>query len=1134
MNGGARIVSTNVGPTAVVSAPRDASAIDIDVDYQYGSPYQCGPASDSMHLTVDTDTDGDGIPDSCETALHNGQYPCLNVFNADSDGDGFSDGAELALGSNPCDPHSIPDVTLDTDGDGLTDYEEVAIYHTDPRRVDTDNDGADDFGEVDLKRMGYPFDPLDAFSVTRSLNQPLRRDGYTPQWAVFDQDGDHLYDLFEEIRGMRSDRADTDGDGIPDGVEVRAGLNPRTLDAGFGDGFAADDADGDGLSDELELRLGLDPHNPDCDGDGLLDGFELRAGLDPLSGDTVGVGGVNADAGLDLDGDGLPSFQEQTLGSDAADADTDLDGMTDGDEVEAGRNPTASGPEATASGGPANGTLTVRIPRVGFWAGAGETRPCGYQRYVVRAGPLVLSSRYEAESTATVVLRRGSSYPVRIVHQGPVLLNNAPSCQFYWQHHHPSTMWYVDYRCSTLWNFEDRSVSTMTVMGDAHSGWADGSSLEDIDDVGGLIHLPLYHIYDMRFAQPIGLSDEGAATVLNEADWSKPIPDQFKVVGCVADGGPGVLIRPETSRGSIVRQATGQDETTENVLLGPGWWHRPGPIHSYEPLDIARARLTFRLRRESAGSDLPLNSYGAPLSSGDAVFGALEPVPTNWPLRRQWGVSPVVPGQDLLVMHCGPREDGIFESGSEGSLVYHPPSDWLDSLHNPGRLAALCMDDGEITNLAVDVYAHDPLNPDRFTQIDTVLIKVRRPPIVLVHGFNSDTSCWDPPPFQGTVAWDATANKPIATRQYRAEYGDSSYQGYTENAPAVVLAIQQAIEEYRSGSFADGRWAINGVDVVAHSMGAQLVRLYISNVDEDWSPPFYVLNPPGIDYGIARSMELSDAPIRSNLPISAPEYPRYYYLFPPHFISRYSSFSMDGTRLSYPSLPRFVRPDNFGQGDIRRFVAVGAPLKGSPLAVVVRDDFQRKLVKMKGLAAMISRGLLPDQLIKEMWPGVTVDMTVEQIMAHAQDYAPPTSFFDLHPQSPIIARLQNAHYVGAAVWKPAVATADGTQLTGTLKDVVRIVAGLDIHRSSALRDSMGPDQSDLVVPFYSQANVSREQGQDFNGTLELRQAIWLQGVAHSRFPGLFPGETDSVEAANMIGRALSRPRSEWLSTEELR
>jgi RHS repeat-associated protein len=83
-----------------------------------------------------TDTDGDGLIDSRETAL--GTDP----NNPDSDGDGLSDGEEVdGIGTDPLD--------ADTDNDGLSDGDEVNVHASDPKDADTDDDGLNDGAEVD-------------------------------------------------------------------------------------------------------------------------------------------------------------------------------------------------------------------------------------------------------------------------------------------------------------------------------------------------------------------------------------------------------------------------------------------------------------------------------------------------------------------------------------------------------------------------------------------------------------------------------------------------------------------------------------------------------------------------------------------------------------------------------------------------------------------------------------------------------------------------------------------------------------------------------------------------------------------------------------------------------------------------
>ena len=80
----------------------------------------------------------------------------------------------------------------DQDGDGLTNGAERGVYHTNPWRADSDRDGDDDYAEV-----VYGSDPID------------------PGDGV-DDDGDGLYQIYEDLQGTRDVNADTDGDGWTD------------------------------------------------------------------------------------------------------------------------------------------------------------------------------------------------------------------------------------------------------------------------------------------------------------------------------------------------------------------------------------------------------------------------------------------------------------------------------------------------------------------------------------------------------------------------------------------------------------------------------------------------------------------------------------------------------------------------------------------------------------------------------------------------------------------------------------------------------------------------------------------------------------------------------------------------------
>lgn len=92
------------------------------------------------------------------------------------------------------------------------------------------------------------------------------------------------------------------------------------------------DSDGDGLPDFVEEQIGTDINKEDTDGDGLTDYQEYYVlGTDPLVYDSVTEGVSDADA--DCDSDGLSNIREFELGTKPFNPDTDNDGLTDGDEV---------------------------------------------------------------------------------------------------------------------------------------------------------------------------------------------------------------------------------------------------------------------------------------------------------------------------------------------------------------------------------------------------------------------------------------------------------------------------------------------------------------------------------------------------------------------------------------------------------------------------------------------------------------------------------------------------------------------------------------------------------------------------------------------------------------------------------
>ena len=80
-------------------------------------------------------------------------------------------------------------------------------------------------------------------------------------------------------------KVDTDGDTVIDGYECLVGTDPNN--ASSTPRLGVNDSDRDGLPDNIEALLGTDPNNADTDGDGIPDGIEVKGwGTSPLMKDT--------------------------------------------------------------------------------------------------------------------------------------------------------------------------------------------------------------------------------------------------------------------------------------------------------------------------------------------------------------------------------------------------------------------------------------------------------------------------------------------------------------------------------------------------------------------------------------------------------------------------------------------------------------------------------------------------------------------------------------------------------------------------------------------------------------------------------------------------------------------------------
>ncbi|MGB2242591.1 MAG: hypothetical protein ACPHX1_04205, partial [Porticoccaceae bacterium] len=87
------------------------------------------------------------------------------------------------------------------------------------------------------------------------------------------------------------------------------------------------DIDGDDLDNYYEDEIGTDPYNADTDGDGINDGNDPRPMIADFDTDNDGV--IDSED-WDIDGDGLDNYYEDEIGTDPYNADTDGDGTYDG------------------------------------------------------------------------------------------------------------------------------------------------------------------------------------------------------------------------------------------------------------------------------------------------------------------------------------------------------------------------------------------------------------------------------------------------------------------------------------------------------------------------------------------------------------------------------------------------------------------------------------------------------------------------------------------------------------------------------------------------------------------------------------------------------------------------------------
>jgi hypothetical protein len=478
----------------------------------------------------------------------------------------------------------------------------------------------------------------------------------------------------------------------------------------------------------------------------------------------------------------------------------------------------------------------------------------------------------------------------------------------------------------------------------------------------------------------------------------------------------------------------------------------------------------------------------------------------------------VTDGSSLLVLQVSPKVDGATLRISEKSSnvagnAYKVGSAWTttngaDVPQLPAGDESEDIDTGQSAEVKAGpngtAYYRPPNNfllvndPSvEFGEVEIHLIKdgndsgsepmlLRRPPLLLVHGFLGDRDSF---PESATdsknnlpVSWKSEGDPladgvPVTTIVNKVSYSGTNTKGLAENFAVIPETIHSWLQSIRNGTettkfpgLQNKKFAVTRVDVVAHSMGGVLVKWFVANF--------------GGGQDISRD-PLGDV--------------------------GYGKFSTNRDPKD-----QYLRSDNFGGGDIRRFVSVGSPFQGSPIANLVFP----KLTPLPGNIADLRKyvkGTNPlTQTLREKAAQVFFGGNADG------PYDPPTAVADLQAKdaqgkgpSRALTILNKAWFPadrGAVDWYAigAVAVADSTTLKDQLVwDILFAVIkdAVEVNLSNKI-----PPDSDVIVPLSSTRDGIAAGASNVEA---------LQDLAHVKIPTKFEGLLTSTATIDSVRKRLT-------------